>query len=110
MTQLENQVASLTEKVNRYENLEERMTQLMQLVQNQQNHSSKASQVLNFNVLRMYLVFKFFKYSNYYFVTRNHLFMNLLDTLICIQGGFDLDHPSPTPYRSQASSYEEIST
>ena len=32
--QLENQVASLTEKVNRYENLEERVTQLMQLVQN----------------------------------------------------------------------------
>ena len=84
VTQLENQVASLTEKVNRYENLEERMTQLMQLVQNQQNYSSEASQVLNFNVLRMYLVFKFFKYSNYYFVTRNHLFMNLLDTLICI--------------------------
>ncbi|XP_050258344.1 uncharacterized protein LOC126703426 [Quercus robur] len=43
VTQLKNQVASLTEKVNRYENLEERMTQLMQLVQNQQNHSSKAS-------------------------------------------------------------------
>ena len=34
------------------------------------NHSSEASRVLNFNVLRMYLVFKFFKYSNYYFVTR----------------------------------------
>nr|XP_023897898.1 uncharacterized protein LOC112009792 [Quercus suber] len=34
VTQLENQVASLTEKVNHYENLEERMTQLMQLVQN----------------------------------------------------------------------------
>ena len=50
VTQLENQVASLTEKVNRYENLEERMTQLMQLVQ---NHSSEASQVLHFNVLRM---------------------------------------------------------
>ena len=31
----------------------------MRLVQNQQNHSSEASQVLNFNVLRMYLVFKF---------------------------------------------------
>ncbi|XP_030974505.1 uncharacterized protein LOC115994472 [Quercus lobata] len=45
VTQLENQVTSLTEKVNRYENLEERMTQLMQLVQNQQNHSSEASQV-----------------------------------------------------------------
>ena len=69
VTQLENQMASLTEKVNRYENLEERMTRLMQLVQNQQNYSSEASQVLNFNVLRMYLVFKFFKYSNYYFVT-----------------------------------------
>ena len=54
VTQLENQVASLTEKENRYENLEERMTQLMQLVQNQQNHSLEASQVLNFNVLRMY--------------------------------------------------------
>uniref|UniRef100_A0A7N2M734 Uncharacterized protein n=1 Tax=Quercus lobata TaxID=97700 RepID=A0A7N2M734_QUELO len=44
VTQLENQVASLTEKVNRYENLEEQMTQLMQLVQNQQNHSSEANQ------------------------------------------------------------------
>nr|POE81346.1 hypothetical protein CFP56_15875 [Quercus suber] len=42
-TQLENQVASLIEKVNHYENLMERMTQLMQLVQNQQNHSSEAS-------------------------------------------------------------------
>nr|POF25085.1 hypothetical protein CFP56_78610 [Quercus suber] len=41
--QLENQVASLTEKVNHYENLVERVTQLMQLVQNQQNHSSEAS-------------------------------------------------------------------
>ena len=81
VTQLENQVASLTEKLSRYENLEERMTQLMQLVQNQQNHSSEASRVLNFNVLRMYLVFKFFKYSNYNFVTRNDFFMNLLDTL-----------------------------
>ena len=109
VTQLENQVASLTEKVNRYENLEERMTQLMQLVQNQQNHSSEASQVLNFNVLRMYLVFKFFKYSNYYFVNRNDFFMNLLDTLICIQGGFGLHHQSPTPYRSHASSHQETS-
>ena len=54
VTQLENQVVFLSEKVNRYENLKEQMTQLMQLVQNQQNHSSKASQVLNFNVLRMY--------------------------------------------------------
>nr|POE80473.1 hypothetical protein CFP56_25189 [Quercus suber] len=34
VTQLENQVASLTEKLNCYENLEERMTQLTQLVQN----------------------------------------------------------------------------
>ena len=59
----------------------------MQLLQNQQNHSSEASQVLNFNVLRMYLVFKFYKYSNYYFVNRNDFFMNLLDTLICIQAG-----------------------
>ena len=50
VTQLENQVAALTEKVNCYENLVERMTQLMQLVQ---NHSSEASQVLHFNVLRM---------------------------------------------------------
>ena len=53
VTQLENQVTSLTEKLSCYENLEERMTQLMQLVQNQQNHSSEASRVLNFNVLRM---------------------------------------------------------
>nr|POF15681.1 hypothetical protein CFP56_35320 [Quercus suber] len=68
VTQLENQVASLMEKLNRYENLEERMTQLTQLVQNQQNHSSEAS-----------------------------------------RGGFDLDHPSPTPYRSQASSHQETS-
>ena len=57
---------------------------LMQLVQNQRNHSLEASRVLNFNVFRMYLVFKFFKYSNYYFVTQNDFFMNLLDTLICI--------------------------
>ena len=56
----------------------------MQLLQNQQNHSSEANRVLNFNVLRMYLVFKFFKYSNYYFATQNDFFMNLLDTLICI--------------------------
>ena len=76
-----NQVAFLTEKVKRYENLEERVTQLMQLVQIQQNHSLEASWVLNFNVLRMYLVFKFFKYSNYYFVTQNDFFMDLLDTL-----------------------------
>ncbi|XP_030940053.1 uncharacterized protein LOC115964977 [Quercus lobata] len=68
VTQLKNQVASLMEKVNRYENLEERMTQLMQLVQNQQNHSSEAS-----------------------------------------RGGFGLDHQSPTPYRSQASSHQETS-
>nr|POE95795.1 hypothetical protein CFP56_39335 [Quercus suber] len=44
VTQLKNQVAFFTEKVNRYENLEEGVTQLMQLVQNQQNHSSEASQ------------------------------------------------------------------
>ena len=81
-----NQVAFLTEKVNRYENLEERVTQLMQLVQIQQNHSLEASWVLNFNVLRMYLVFKFFKYSNYYFVTQNDFFMNLLDTLNLYSG------------------------
>ena len=95
--QLKNQVAFLTEKVNRYENLEEQVTQLMQLVQNQQNHSSEASRVLNFNVLRMYLVFKFFKYSNYSFVTRNDFFYELLD------------HQSPTPYRSQVSSHQETS-
>ena len=35
VTQLKNQEAFLTEKVNGYENLEERVTQLMQLVQNQ---------------------------------------------------------------------------
>ena len=52
------------------------------------------------NLFDMYLVFKFFKYSNYYFVTQNDFFMNLLDTLICIQGGFGLDHQSSTPYRS----------
>ena len=81
-----NQVAFLMEEVNHYENLEERMTQLMQLVQIQQNHSLEASRVLNFNVLRMYLVFKFFKYSNYYFVTQNDFFMNLLDTLNLYSG------------------------
>ena len=85
--------------MNRYDNLEEQVTQMMQLMQNRLNHSSKARRVLDFNVLRMYLVFKFFKYSNYYFVTRNDYFMNLLDTLICIQVGFGLDHQSPTPYR-----------
>ena len=53
-----------------------------------QQASNKASQVLNFNVLRMYLVFKFFKYSNYYFVTRNDFFMNLLDTLNLNLGWF----------------------
>ena len=88
VTQLKNQVAFLTKKVNGYENLEERVTQLMQLVQNQQNHSSKASQVLNFNVLRIYLVFKIFKYSNYYFVTRNDFFIHLLDTLNLYSGWF----------------------
>ena len=81
----------------------------MQLLQNQQNHSSEANRVLNFNVLRMYLVFKFFKYSNCYFVNRNDFFMNLLDTLICIQGGFGLNHQSPTLYRSLASSHQETS-
>nr|POE45925.1 hypothetical protein CFP56_44183 [Quercus suber] len=34
VTQLKNQVASFTEKVNRYDNLEEQMTHLMQLMQN----------------------------------------------------------------------------
>ena len=34
VTQLKNQLAFLMEKVNCYENLEERVTQLMQLVQN----------------------------------------------------------------------------
>ena len=46
-----------------------------------QQASNEASRVLNINVLRMYLVFEFFKYSNYYFVTWNDFFMNLLDTL-----------------------------
>ena len=46
-----------------------------------QQASNEASWVLNINVLRMYLVFEFFKYSNYYFVTRNNYFMNLIDTL-----------------------------
>ena len=46
-----------------------------------QQASNEASWVLNINVLRMYLVFEFFKYSNYYFVTRNDYFMNLIDTL-----------------------------
>ena len=55
--------------MNRYDNLEERVTQMMQLMQNRQNHSLEARWVLNFNVLRMYWVFKFFKYSNYYLVT-----------------------------------------
>ena len=62
--------------MNHYDNLEERVTQMMQLMQNQQNHSSEARRVLNFNVLRMYWVFKIFKYSNYYFVTQNDFFMN----------------------------------
>ena len=53
-----------------------------------QQASNEASQVLNFNVLRMYLVFKFFKYSNYYFVARNDFFMNLLDTLNLNLGWF----------------------
>ena len=53
-----------------------------------QQASNEASQVLNFNVLRMYLVFKFFNYSNYYFVTRNDFFMNLLDTLNLNLGWF----------------------
>ena len=53
-----------------------------------QQASNEASQVLNFNVLRMYLVFKFFKYSNYYFVIRNDFFMNLLDTLNLYSGWF----------------------
>ncbi|XP_075658896.1 uncharacterized protein LOC142628738 [Castanea sativa] len=79
VTQLKNQVASLMEKVNGYENLEEQVTQLMQLVQNQQNHSLEASRVLNFTVLRMYL------------------------------GGFSLDHQSSTPYGSQALSHQETS-
>ena len=59
VTQLENQMASLMEKMNHYENLEEQMTQLMQLVQNQQNHSLEASQVLNFNVSKMYWFLNF---------------------------------------------------
>ena len=95
VAQLKNQLAFLTKKVNGYENLEEWVTQLMQLVQNQQNHFSEASRVLNFNVLRMYLVFKFFKYSNYYFVTRNDFFMNLLDILNLYSGWF--------PFRSSIS-------
>ena len=66
--------------MNRYDNLEERVTQMMQLIQNRQNHSLEARWVLNFKVLRMYWVFKIFKYGNYYFVTQNDFFMNLLDT------------------------------
>ena len=57
-------------------------------MQNQQNHSSEARLVLNFNVLRMYWVFKIFKYSNYYFVTQNDFFMNLLDTFNLYLGWF----------------------
>ena len=66
--------------MNCYDNLEERVTQMMQLMQNRQNHSLEARWVLNFKVLRMYWVFKIFKYGNYYFVTQNDFFMNLLDT------------------------------
>ena len=74
--------------MNRYDNLEERVTQMMQLMQNRQNHSSEARRVLDFNVLRMHWVFKFFKYSNYYFVTQNDFFMSLLDTLNLYLGWF----------------------
>ena len=72
--------------MNRYDNLEEQVTEMMQLMQNRLNHSSKARRVLDFNVLRMYWVFKFFKYSNYYFVTQNDFFMNLLDTFNLYSG------------------------
>ena len=64
------------------------MLQLMQNQQNRQNHSSEARRVLNFNVLRMYWVFKIFKFSNYYFVTQNDFFMNLLDTFNLYLGWF----------------------
>ena len=59
---------------------------MMQLMPNRQNHSSEARRVLNFIVLRMYWVFKFFKYSNYYFITQNDFFMNLLDTFNLYSG------------------------
>ena len=59
---------------------------MMQLMKNQKNHSSEARRVLNFNILRMYWVFKFFKYSNYYFITQNNVFMNLLDTFNLYSG------------------------
>ena len=62
--------------MNRYDNLEERVTQMMQLMQNRQNHSLEARWVLNFNVSRMYWVFKIFKYSNYYFVIQNDFFID----------------------------------
>ena len=47
------------EKVNCYDNLEERVIQMASIMQLMQNHSLEASQIYNFNVLRMYLVFKF---------------------------------------------------
>ena len=36
------------------------MAQMASMMQLMQNHSSEASRVLNFNVLKMYLVFTFF--------------------------------------------------
>ena len=74
--------------MNHYDNLEEQVTQMMQLMQNRLNHSSEARRVLDFNVLRMYWVFKIFEYSNYYFVTQNDFFMNLLDTFNLYSGWF----------------------
>ena len=60
VTQLKNQMTILKEKMSYFDNFEEWMTQMASMMQLMQNHSSKASRVLNFNVLRMYLVFTFF--------------------------------------------------
>ena len=55
VTRLRSQVALLTEKITRYDNLEERMTQMASMMQLMQNHFSEVSRVLNFNGLRMYI-------------------------------------------------------
>ena len=83
------------------------MASMMQIMQ---NHSSEVSQMLNYNVLRMYLVFTFFNYSYNYCVTQNDFFMNLLDTLNLYQGGFGLDQQYLTPHRSQTSSIKKLAS
>ena len=63
------------EEMTHYDNLEEQLTQMASIKQLMQNRSLEASRLLNFNVLRMYLVFTIFNCGYYYCVTQCDIFM-----------------------------------